>query len=120
MLCFQLVKPIVLSTYVPLFAEYAGMRFVQFRMLSDALKSVRVGLQKEDGVLDLSAYLPAGCNSLVNALNTFGGLGLIDKAKLWYVSYWDLGQCAQQLYYTYKLLYKYILVGKYCNFQFEK
>ena len=62
------------------------MRFVQFQLLKDATKATRLGLQKGigGGVVDLSDFLPAGCQSLVDALNNLGTEQLIQKATPWY------------------------------------
>ena len=62
------------------------MRFVQFQLLKDVTKATRLGLQKGigGGVVDLSDFLPAGCQSLVDALNTLGSEQLIQKAAPWY------------------------------------
>jgi len=58
------------------------MRFVQFRLLSDASKKTRIGLQeaKNGGIIDLSDALSSS-QSLVQALTNFGMENLIDKAK---------------------------------------
>ena len=62
------------------------MRFVQFKLLKDVSNATRLGLEKKIGgeVVDLTNFLPAGCHSLVDALNTLGSEELIEKAAPWY------------------------------------
>ena len=61
------------------------MRFVQFHLLNDL--TTRLGLQKSlnGAVVDLTNVLPAGCRSLVYALNTLGSQQLTEKASSWYI-----------------------------------
>lgn len=60
------------------------MRFVQFRLLNDLTKVIRIGLQKTNGgVVDLSKVLPSS-RSLKDALTKLGPRVLVDRATQQY------------------------------------
>jgi predicted transcriptional regulator len=56
------------------------MRFIQFRLLNDLTKVIRIGLQKpNEKIMDLSKALPSS-RSLIDALTKLGSKGLVDRA----------------------------------------
>jgi len=61
------------------------MRFIQFRCNTDPKTVTRVGIQKEDGVVDMSSFIPPECRNLVEALEMLGVDELKKKAQSWYL-----------------------------------